>query len=134
MAPPRHRFGAHDGHASLAAHLNERLERSCKLVGLHIVRVAAKAFVPPPGIARSPAGVPQATQRWTMSIFQMHGGQTTGQRGVVKLWIVMRTRDGANVHEAPYAIGLQQPDEALYRQGGVTNSENGPLRPICVLW
>jgi hypothetical protein len=39
-----------------------------------------------------------------MSIFQMHGGQTTGQRGVVKLWIVMRTRDGANVHEAPHEL------------------------------
>lgn len=55
-----HRLGAHDGHASLVAHLNEGLECNCKLLRLHVVRVPAKALVPPTGIERSPAGVPQA--------------------------------------------------------------------------
>src|SRR5689334_22792148 len=69
-----------------------------------------------------------------MHILQMSCGQTAGQHGVVELWIVARARNGANVHEAPDAVGLQQADEVLTRQGGVTKSENGALRPFCILW
>ena len=64
---------------------------------------------------------------------QMRRGGPTGQRGAVELWIMLRARDGANVHETLDAVGLQQQsDETLNRQGGVTDSKDSTLRPIYV--
>ena len=74
--------------------------------------------------------MPQAAQLPSMHVFEISRGQALGQGCLVELRVVPRTRDGADVHEALDAIGLQQLDKALDWQRRMPKSENGAIRAI----
>ena len=113
VASPRHRFGAHDRNGFLSAQVNEFFKRVLKLLGLHVIGVAAKAPISPAGVRRIFASMPQTPQRLHMHIFEMLRHQGLGQGGVVELRIMARAGDCADVHELCDAIDLQHAHKAL---------------------
>src|SRR5665213_3890654 len=100
MAPPRHRFGAHDGSPFLAAHVNERCKSLGEPLGLHVIRVAPEALVAPAGVRRILARMAQTTERRQGSVFDIVCLQHTAERIAVKLRVMTRTRHRANVSDA----------------------------------
>src|ERR1700737_4914807 len=78
VASPWHRFGAHNRDAFFAAHVNEHFKRVLKLLGLHIIGVAAKASVSPADVGGIFPSAPQTSQRSNMQIFEMLCSQAIG--------------------------------------------------------
>ena len=71
---------------------------------------------------------PPSAGKGTYSIFS--GFSASGERVAVELRVMARTRHRADVSEAFDAIGMEQSDEALDRQGRMPEGEDGVLRPL----
>src|SRR5580658_7810454 len=63
-----------------------------------------------------------------MNVPDASRAQMPGERFSIKLRIVAGTRHAANVHNALYAMRLQNLDEFLERPGGMPDRENCWLR------
>ena len=74
--------------------------------------------------------MPQTAERGQGNVVDILRFQRMGQRVAVELRVMARTRHRANVSDACNAIGVQQGDEVLYRQGRMPDGENSAFGPV----
>src|ERR1700756_1901178 len=111
MAPPGYCFRAHDGRAFLACALEQTFEAGAKVSGGHVVGVTAEGGVAPGGVCRIVSRVAQAAEAFQVYVIDSLFLQCLGKCTRVELRNVARFRNGADVHEALDAIGLEDRDK-----------------------
>jgi hypothetical protein len=124
VASPGDGFRAHDHGRSCASQFDELGQAFSKRRGLHIVRIAAKAGVLPPGIDGILAGVPEPSEPWQMDVSDSALLQRWTELVLAELRIPQRLGYRANVHELLYAVSLKRFEKLLDGQRGMADGED----------
>src|SRR5262249_51881078 len=133
VASPWHRLGAHDRYPLLSAEVDERAEPAFERVGLHVVGVAAEAFVSPTGIGRVLARAPQPAQDGHRQIFDASLAERGAEGIGVELWVMAGAWHRPDVCEALDAVSAEQGDKPVDRQRRMTDGKDRALRPVAFL-
>jgi len=125
VAAPRYGLGAHErGRARFGPF--DRARKSLFEGGrLHVVSKAAKAWVAPAEIDRIGSCMTQPAQLFQVDITNVRGAKRRRECQGVKLRVVSRSRDRADVEDLPDGIRFKQCEKAIDGTGGMTNRKDG---------
>lgn len=113
VATPWNRFRAHNRAPFLRSQFHQSVQPCSKCGRLHVISKAAKRSITPPHIDRIATGATQASELPQEHIADPGRSQLLRQRIPIKLRIVSRSRDTANIYDTLDAVDPQKPEEVL---------------------
>ena len=132
MAAPRNSLGAHQYDPLVACERDASIQAVLEGASLHVVRIAAKAGIPPPRVRRVPSGVASSAQSSHVTVCDPRARQRRRQSILSELWVVARARDRPHVDQVLDVVSLQQVYEIIDRPGGMTDGEDGERPHVSV--
>src|ERR1035437_2428575 len=108
MASPRDSLSTHDRGAAPLGYANSLIQGIFKVRSLHILGKTAEAGIVPPRIDGIAARVPQTTKPSDVTVTNSRFLEGARETIPIKLRIVPRAWDCANVDQLLYAVSKQQ--------------------------
>jgi len=125
VAPPGHRFGAHDRGRLLLRQFDQSLQTLLEFRGLHVIGETSKRRVAPTHVRRIATRMAQAAQHAQMDIAYPGAAQLCRECLPIELRIVPRSGNAAHVYNTLDPMGAQQFQKCRPRARGVPDREYG---------
>lgn len=125
VAPPRHRFRAHDRGLFLLRQFDQSLQALLEFRRLHVIGEASKRHVAPTHVGRIAPRMAQAAQHAQMDIPYPGAAQLRRKRLPIELRIVPRSGNAAHVCNTLDPMGAQEFEKRRPGARGVPDREYG---------
>ena len=112
--------------------IDQLFERASELGGLHVIGVAAEAFVAPAGVRRVALRFSETAKSGKVPIGDVLRGQRSRERVAGEMRMAPRFRHGPDVGEPVDAMRMQQRDEVVERSRRMPDGENGHVKMVTV--